>query len=86
MTGESTLVVVKVRNYKYLTPESRIGLGIFAGNAYVNAEVEFYELPTKKLIGSRIYETSTSAAEGILSATTRKQVLAMSAEIVDEIQ
>lgn len=85
-TDPAVLVLVKVRNYKYMTPESRIGLGIFAGNAYVNAEVEFYELPTNKLLGSRIYETSTSAAEGILSTATRKQVMAISTEIVDELR
>jgi hypothetical protein len=84
-TDPAVLVIVKIRNYKYMTPESRIGMGIFAGNAYVNAEVEFYELPAKKLIGTRIYGTTTSAAEGILSATTRQQVLAMSTEVIGEI-
>lgn len=82
----AVLVVVKVRNYQYMTPETRIGLGILAGNAQVNTEVEFHELPARKLLGSRLYGTSTSAAEGIFSATTRKQVLAISDEIITDIR
>ena len=82
----AVLVVVKVRNYQYMTPETRIGLGILAGNAYVNTEVEFYELPARKLLGSRLYGTTTSPAEGILSATTRKQVLAISDEVIADIR
>lgn len=68
------------------TEETRIGLGILAGNAYVNTEVEFYELPARKLLGSRLYGTTTSPAEGILSATTRKQVLAISDEVIADIR
>jgi hypothetical protein len=82
----AVLVVVKVRNYVYMTPESRIGMGVFAGNAHVNAEVEFYELPARKLLGTRVYGSSTSAMEGIFSATTRQQVLAISKEIVAEVR
>jgi hypothetical protein len=85
-TDPAVMIIVKIRNYQYMTPESRIGMGIFAGNAYVNAEVDFYELPSKKLLGTKIYGTSTSAAEGILSATTRKQVIAMSSEVIGELR
>jgi len=82
----AVLVIVKIRNYRYMTPESRIGMGVLTGNAYVNAEVEFFELPAKNLLGTRVYGTTTSAAEGILSATTRQQVLAISNEVIGEIR
>lgn len=85
-SAPTVLVIVKIRNYRYMTTESRIGMGIFAGNAHVNAEVEFYEPPVKKLLGTRVYETTTSAIEGNLSATTRQQVPAMSTEVVSEIR
>lgn len=82
----AVLVVVKVRNYQYMTPESRIGLGILAGDAYVNTEVESYELPARKLLGSRVYGSSTRPVEGIFAASTRKQVLSISDEVIADIR
>lgn len=79
-------VVVNVRNFQYMEPESRLLGGVLAGNAYLNAEIEFYELPMKRLLGTRVYGTSTSAMEGIFSATTKEQIKAMSTEIVKEIR
>lgn len=81
----AVLVVVHVRNYRYMAPGTRIGMGVLAGNAHVNAEIEFHELPARRLLGSRVYGTTTSAVEGIFSATTRQQVQAMSEEIIAEI-
>lgn len=82
----AVLVVVKVRNYQYVALEQRVGAGILAGNAYVNTEVDFYELPTKKLLGSRVYGTTTSPIEGIFAPTTRKQVLSISDEVITDIR
>lgn len=82
----AVLVVVKVRNYQYMTPEKRVAAGILAGDAYVNTEVDFYELPNQKLLGSRVYGTSTSPVEGIFSATTRKQVMSISDEVIADIR
>lgn len=85
-TGEAgTLVVVDVADYRYLTPGARIGLGIMTGNAYVDAEVSLRDLKTGKEFGSRHYNTSSSAWEGVFSAMTPKQVAAISESIVAEI-
>jgi hypothetical protein len=84
--GPGTAVVVKVNDYRYLSTGARYGLGAFAGNAYVDADVAFRELPSGRTLGSRKYSTSSSAWQGIFSAMTSKQVEAISQEIVSEIR
>jgi len=68
-----------------LTPGARYGFGIMTGNAFIDAEAEFIALPAKKSVGSRKYQTSSSAWQGVFSAMTDKQVLAISNEIIREI-
>jgi len=80
------LALVKVRHFRHMDTTERLLGGILVGDAFVNAEVEFFEWPANKRLGSRVYNSSTSFKEGIFSATSRKQVQAISEEIVSEIQ
>lgn len=80
-----TLVVVTVNDYRYLSPGARYGFGVLTGNAYIDAEARFFELPSQRELGARKYATSSSAWEGIFSAMTDKQVQAIAAEMIKEI-
>ena len=82
----TTLVKISVNDYRYLTPGARFGLGIMTGNAFIDSDAEFIELPAKRLLGTRKYATSSSAWQGVFSAMTDKQVSALSTEIVQELK
>lgn len=85
-TDTGTLVRVTVNDFRYMSQVKRYMLGVLAGNAYMDLTVDFFELPSKQLLGSRKFNTSTSGSQGIFSAATPKQVQAVSAEIVREIR
>jgi hypothetical protein len=84
--GGVVLARVTVTKYRYVTPGARIGFGIFTGNAYINADAEFFEFPGRRSIGTRTYSTSSSAFEGIFSAMTDKQVIAISDAMIQDIK
>lgn len=81
-----TMAVVKVNDYRYLSTGARYGLGALAGNAFIDSDVSFRELPSGKVLGSRKYNTSSTAWQGIFSAMTSKQVQAICEQIVAEIR
>ncbi|GGC18342.1 hypothetical protein GCM10007205_29270 [Oxalicibacterium flavum] len=83
---DGTVVAVHIKDYRYLGTGTRYGLGAFAGNAFVDANVSFIDARSGKLLGERAYNTSSSAWQGIFSAMTDKQVEALSREIVGELQ
>lgn len=83
--GQGTLVVVDVSDYRYLSPGARYGFGIMTGNAYIEADADFYVLPDKRLAGNREYKTSSTAWQGIFSAMTNKQVAAITEQMLQEI-
>ncbi len=86
-TGRDGIVVaVQIKDYRYLGTGTRYGLGAFAGNAFIDANVSFIDARSGKLLGERSYNTSSSAWQGIFSAMTDKQVEALSREIVGELQ
>lgn len=78
------LLKVKVNDYRYVSTGARIGLGIFTGNAYVDSDVDFIELPGNRLLGTRKYNTSSSAWQGVFSAMTDAQLKALATEIVKD--
>lgn len=41
-----TLVKVDVKDYRYVTPGARFGLGVMTGNAFVDANVSFIDVQT----------------------------------------
>ena len=79
-------ITVNVSNFRYLTPGARYGAGVMVGNAWVNSTANFSDLSTGKLIGSRTYDTSSSAWEGVMSAMTQKQVQAIAKQIISDIK
>ncbi len=79
-------ITVNVSNFRYLTPGARYGAGVMVGNAWVNSTADFSDLSTGKLIGSRTYDTSSSAWEGVMSAMTQKQVQAIAKQIISDIK
>jgi hypothetical protein len=83
---DGTLVVIRVNDYRYLSPGARFGFGIFTGNAFMDAAVAFSDLRSNRSYGERRYNTSSSAWQGIFSAMTDKQLAAISNEIVGELR
>lgn len=81
-----TLVVVKVDDYRYVRPASRFLFGIMTGNAYLNTEATFYELPSQTQFDKRAFNTTSSAMQGIFSAMTDRQIKAIGAEMVQVIR
>lgn len=79
-------ITVNVSNFRYLTPGARYGAGVMVGNAWVNSTADFSDLSTGKLIGSRTYDTSSSAWEEVMSAMTQKQVQAIAKQIISDIK
>jgi hypothetical protein len=86
-TGEpGTLVVVNVKDYRYISPGARFAFGAMTGNAFVDSSVEFRDLKTGTLLGEKRYNTSSSAWQGIFSPMTDKQIQAITTEIATEIK
>jgi hypothetical protein len=86
-TGQTgTLLILNIEHFRYLTETTRYMAGILAGNAFVEASVQFKDLRTGTAIGQRTFNTSSTAWEGIFSAMTDKQVRAIATEIAGEIR
>jgi len=81
----AVLVKMKVNDFKYVSQAKRYGMGIFSGNAFMDLDVEFLEYPQGKSLGTRKFQTTSSAWQGVFSAMTPKQVEAASKEIVEEV-
>jgi hypothetical protein len=80
-----TLIGVKINDYHYVSQGARIFLGVMTGNAFLDADVEFIDLQSRRIVGTRKYSSTSSAWEGIFAAMTDKQVQLVSNEIVAEI-
>ncbi len=81
----AVLVKMKVNDFKYVSQAKRYAVGIFAGNAFMDIEVEYVELPPGKALGKRKFQTSSSAWQGVFSAMTPKQVEAVAKEILSDV-
>lgn len=80
-----TLVTVYVNDYRWVSAGARFAVGVFTGNAFVDAKVTFTDLPTGEPLGERAYNTTSSAGQGIFAPMTERQVAAICKEIVAEI-
>ena len=83
--GPGTFVTVDVNDYRYLSAGARYGFGVMTGNAYIDADAEFYVVPEMEKAGSRKYATSSTAWQGIFSAMTSKQVEAIADQMLRDI-
>ena len=79
-------IKINVTNFRYLTPGARYGAGVMVGNAWVNSSADYSDLKSGRLIGTRTYDTSSSAWEGVMSAMTKEQVEAISQKIISDIK
>lgn len=77
---------INVTNFRYLTPGARYSAGVMVGNAWINSSADFTDLKSGQLIGSRTYDTSSSAWEGVMSAMTEEQVQAIARQIISDIK
>jgi hypothetical protein len=82
----TVLVRITVIDYRHISTGTRWALGGLTGNAFVDAEVDFIELPSKRSLGSRRYSTSSSFWQGVLSPMTDKQLPVLAAAMMQELQ
>ena len=80
------LVVINVKDYRYITTTARILAGIMTGNAWLDVDVDYRNLDSGNLVGTKNYQTKSSAWGGVFSPMTEKQIDAICAEIIDEIK
>ncbi|MED5618422.1 hypothetical protein [Ideonella sp. BN130291] len=86
-TGQpGTLISVFVNDYRYVSTGARYGLGVFTGNAFVDAKVRFLDLKTGQSFGDQTINTSSSAWQGVFSAMTDKQLQAIAKELVNDVK
>ena len=83
---DGTLVVVFINDYRYVSPGARYGFGVMTGNAFIDSKISFTDLKSGRSFGQQVYNTSSTAWQGIFSAMTEKQVQAISKEIMTEIK
>lgn len=81
----AVLVVLNIHDYRFVTQGARFAVGIMTGNAFVDAEALFFELPARTAVGTRQYKTSSSAGHGVFSPMTEKQLAAICDAIVGEV-
>lgn len=79
-------IKINVTNFRYLTPGSRYAAGVMVGNAWINSSADYSDLKSGRLIGTRTYDTSSSAWEGVMSAMTQEQVEAIAQQIISDIK
>lgn len=84
--GDGVGIAINVTNFRYLTTGARYGAGVMVGNAWVNSSADFSDLSSGKLLGTRTYDTSSSAWEGVMSAMTQEQVQAIAKQIISDIK
>lgn len=83
---EGVGIKINVTNFRYLTPGARYAAGVMVGNAWINSSADYSDLKSGRLIGTRTYDTSSSAWEGVMSAMTQKQVEAIAQQIISDIK
>ncbi|MEJ8810301.1 hypothetical protein WKW77_04430 [Variovorax ureilyticus] len=81
----TTLVTVNIKDYRYVTRGSRIAVGMMTGNAWIDADVSFSELPGATPAGRRKYLTTSSAMQGIAAPMTETQIRGICDEIMKDV-
>ena len=84
--ADGTLLVVDVRDYRFLRPGTRYLGGVMTGNAYIESTLTYRDLKTGRTWGAQSANTSSSAWEGVFSAMTNKQVEAIAADVVQQLK
>ncbi|MBW7926278.1 MAG: DUF4410 domain-containing protein [Burkholderiaceae bacterium] len=83
--ASAVLARIRVNDFRYVSNGARQVFGILTGNAHLDVDVEFIELPSGEPLGVRHYRATSSTWQGVFSAMTPKQVEAVAQEIVLEV-
>ncbi|SED93928.1 protein of unknown function [Pseudomonas frederiksbergensis] len=83
---DGVAIKINVTNFRYLTSGARYAAGVMVGNAWINSSADYSDLKSGRLIGTRTYDTSSSAWEGVMSAMTQEQVEAIAQQIISDIK
>lgn len=81
----SVLLRLTVKDFKYVSTTKRYLMGIIAGDASMDVDAQYIELPSNRPFGSKTFNTTSSAWQGIFSAVTPKQVQTVSEIILKDI-
>lgn len=86
-TGDAgTLVSVYVNDYRMVGIGARIFLGVMSGNAYIDAKASFSDLKAGSSFGTRDYNTSSSAWQGVFGKMTPQQVDLIATQVFSELK
>ncbi|MCD5994209.1 DUF4410 domain-containing protein [Pseudomonas sp. CDFA 602] len=80
------LLKVDVSTFRYISSGARYAAGAMTGNAWVNSTIIFVDTQTGQQIGSNVYNTKSTAWQGVFSAMTEKQLDALSKRIIADIK
>lgn len=80
-SGDGTLLLVDVADYRIVGIGSRVFFGIMTGNAFIDARMTWSDLRTGATFGQQQVNTSSSAAHGVFAKVTPQQVDAIAHEV-----
>lgn len=83
---DGVMVVINVSNFRYIQWKSRFWASFTTGNAWVNARVEFRDLRTGQILGSRTYDSYSLGWQMWFSAMTEKQLRKISRLMIADIK
>lgn len=81
-----TGVIVKLRDFRFLPDTHRSTLGVFAGNAWVDADVSYVDLQTGQPAGRRSYGSSSNYLQLAFAPMSEEQLQAICDRIVRDVQ
>lgn len=80
-----TLLKVYVNDYRMVGIGARIFFGVMTGNAYIDAKADYCDLGNGTVYGERIYNTTSSAWNGVFAKMTPQQVDAIATMVFSEL-
>ena len=81
-----TLLSVYVNDYRMVGIGARIFLGVMSGNAYIDAKANYSDLKAGSPFGTRDYNTSSSAWQGVFGKMTPQQVDLIATQVFSELK
>jgi hypothetical protein len=85
-TGETgTLLRVYVNDYRMVGIGSRIFFGVMTGNAYIDAKATYSDLNNGNAFGERLYNTASTAWQGVFAKMTPQQIDAIASQVFAEL-
>lgn len=85
-SGDGTLLLVDVADYRIVGIGSRVFFGIMTGNAFIDARMKWSDLRTGATFGEQQVNTTSSAGHGVFAKVTPQQVDAIAHEVFLDLQ